>query len=56
VFGLIGQGMGPSQIAELLHLSVKTIETHKQKIKKKLNLSSGSELTRCAMQWILEQV
>jgi DNA-binding NarL/FixJ family response regulator len=48
--------MGPSQIAELLHLSVKTIETHKQKIKKKLNLSSGSELTRCAMQWILEQV
>jgi len=55
VFGLTGQGMGPSQIAELLHLSVKTIETHKQKIKKKLNLNSGSELTRHAMQWMLEQ-
>jgi DNA-binding NarL/FixJ family response regulator len=55
VFGLIGQGMGPSQIAELLHLSVKTIETHKQKIKKKLNLSSSSELTRRAMLWTLEQ-
>lgn len=55
VFGLIGQGMGPSQISEVLHLSVKTIETHKQKIKKKLNLNSGSELTRRAMQWWLEQ-
>ena len=55
VFGLIGQGMGPSQIAEVLHLSVKTVETHKQKIKKKLNLTSGSQLTRCAMQWMIEQ-
>jgi DNA-binding NarL/FixJ family response regulator len=55
VFGLIGQGMGPSQIAEVLHLSVKTVETHKQKIKRKLNLESGSELTRRAMQWTLEQ-
>jgi len=55
VFGLIGQGMGPSRIAELLHLSVKTVETHKQKIKKKLNLTCGNELTRRAMQWMLEQ-
>lgn len=55
VFGLIGQGLGPSQIAEQLHLSVKTIETHREKIKKKLSLSSGSELTRQAMQWSLEQ-
>jgi DNA-binding NarL/FixJ family response regulator len=55
VFGLTGQGMGPSQIAENLHLSVKTVETHKQKIKKKLNLHSGIELTRLAMQWMLEQ-
>jgi len=55
VFGLIGHGMGPSKIAELLHLSVKTIETHRENIKKKLNLRSGSELTRCALQWTLEQ-
>jgi len=55
VFGLIGHGLGPSQIAEQLHLSVKTVETHKQKIKKKLNLGSGSELIRRAMQWILDQ-
>lgn len=55
VFGLIGQGMGPSKIAELLHLSVKTVETHKQKIKYKLQLESGTELTRRAMQWTLDQ-
>lgn len=55
VFGLIGRGLGPSQIAEQLHLSVKTIETHRENIKKKLNLRNGSELTRLAMQWALEQ-
>lgn len=55
VFALVGEGMGPSQIAELLHLSVKTIETHKQKIKIKLNLRRGNELTRYAMQWLIEQ-
>ena len=55
VFGLIGQGMGPSQIAEQLHLSVKTIESHREKIKKKLNLLSGSELARWAIQWTFDQ-
>lgn len=55
VFGLIGQGIGTSQIAEQLHLSVKTVETHREKIKKKLHLASASELTRYAMQWSLER-
>lgn len=55
VFGMIGQGIGTSQIAEQLHLSVKTIETHRDRIKKKLNLESGSELNRRAMQWVMEQ-
>lgn len=55
VFGLIGRGRGPSEIAEQLHLSVKTIETHRENIKKKLNLRSGNELIRLAMQWTLEQ-
>lgn len=55
VFGMIGRGMGPSQIAERIHLSVKTIETHREKIKKKLNLRSGSELARWAIQWTLDQ-
>ena len=56
VFELIGRGMGPSQIALQIHLSVKTIETHREKIKRKLGLRSGAELTRRAMQWVTEQI
>ena len=55
VLGLIGRGLSSSQIAEQLHLSVKTVEAHRAKIKRKLNLTSGSELTRYAVQWVLEQ-
>ncbi len=55
VFELIGRGLKPSQIAGQIHLSVKTVETHREKIKKKLNLHSASELTRSAMQWVERQ-
>ena len=55
VFEYIGRGMKTSDIAGQLHLSIKTIETHREKIKKKLRLRSGHELTRYAMQWIIEQ-
>jgi len=55
IFELIGRGLKTGQIAEQLHLSVKTIETHRANIKKKLNLDSGNELVMCAMQWSLEQ-
>jgi len=51
VFSLLGQGQGTRQIAERLCLSVKTVETYRSRIKEKLNLSSGSELLRCAFQW-----
>jgi DNA-binding NarL/FixJ family response regulator len=52
VFELIGRGLKPSQIAAQIHLSVKTVETHREKIKKKLKLQNGSDLTRSAMQWM----
>jgi DNA-binding NarL/FixJ family response regulator len=55
VFSLIGRGLPTSGIAKQLHLSVKTVEAHREKIKKKLNLTSASELTRYAVQWMLEQ-
>jgi DNA-binding NarL/FixJ family response regulator len=55
VFELIGRGMRPSQIATQIHLSVKTVETHREKIKKKLNLQTAGELTRSAMQWVERQ-
>lgn len=55
VFNLIGQGLGATRIAEALNLSVKTIESHRDKIKKKLNLKSAIELNRTAMHWVLGQ-
>jgi DNA-binding NarL/FixJ family response regulator len=55
VFDLIGKGIGTSAIAKKLNLSVKTIETHREKIKKKLNLHSASELNRAALQWTMDQ-
>ena len=51
VFCLIGQGHGTREIAEKLHLSVKTIETYRAHIKEKLNLTSAAELLRYAIRW-----
>lgn len=52
VFSMLGHGKGTRQISERLHLSVKTIETYRSRIKEKLNLASGSELLQHAFQWI----
>lgn len=54
VFELIGQGLTTKKIAGRLHLSPKTIETHREKIKTKLNLTNSTELARRAVQWVLE--
>lgn len=51
VYELIGQGLGTTQIARTLHLSVKTIESHKEKLKRKLSLPSSSELQIMAVEW-----
>src|SRR5690606_24703213 len=51
VFGLIGQGHGTRPIAEKLHLSIKTIESHRAHIKEKLNLRNATELVQHAIQW-----
>jgi DNA-binding NarL/FixJ family response regulator len=56
VFQMIGNGVGPSEIAEKLGLSVKTVETHRERIKEKLNLASGSELIRYAMQYVMDEM
>jgi DNA-binding NarL/FixJ family response regulator len=55
VFRLIGQGYGTRQIAEKLHLSVKTIESYRAHIKEKLNLSDAAELLQYAIQWVSSQ-
>jgi DNA-binding NarL/FixJ family response regulator len=54
VFDLIGRGLSTGDIAERLHLSVKTIETYRANIKKKLRLKSAAALSRSAIQWSLE--
>jgi DNA-binding NarL/FixJ family response regulator len=54
VLQLIGRGLGTRQIAEKLHLSVKTVENHREHIKAKLKLRSSSELVRYAVRWDLE--
>ncbi|MBA3962640.1 MAG: response regulator transcription factor [Chthoniobacterales bacterium] len=54
VFRLIGSGLGTSRVASEMHLSVKTIETHRQRIKQKLGLTTGTELTQRATQFLLE--
>lgn len=55
VFELIGRGLEISQIAEHLHLSIKTSETHRQNIRHKLGLHTSLELTRMALEWTLEE-
>ena len=55
VYEMIGQGLTIQQIALRLHLSPKTVETHREKVKQKLNLKSSAELNRRAVQWVLER-
>jgi DNA-binding NarL/FixJ family response regulator len=52
VFQLIGDGYATHEIAEQLHLSMKTVASHRENIKKKLNLTSGEALARFAINWL----
>jgi DNA-binding NarL/FixJ family response regulator len=51
VFQLIGEGLGTRQIAEQLHLSMKTVEVYRAHIKRKLSLEDGTALVRYAIRW-----
>lgn len=53
VFNLIGKGLGPREIADKLRLSVKTIETYRERIKEKLGLANASELLQYSIQWVI---
>jgi DNA-binding NarL/FixJ family response regulator len=54
IFRLIGQGVTPMAIAKQLHLSPHTIDSHREKIRHKLNLTNGRELMQRAMRWVLD--
>lgn len=51
VFGMVGLGKSSREIADHLHLSIKTIEVHRQNIRTKLKLTNGAELVRFAIRW-----
>ncbi len=51
VFQLIGNGKGTREIAEKLHLSVKTVEVHRANIKEKLAIKTATDLVRFAVRW-----
>jgi DNA-binding NarL/FixJ family response regulator len=56
VFRLIGQGFKTRQIADKLHLSVKTIESYRSHIKDKLKIPTGTDLMKYAIQWVQNAV
>jgi DNA-binding NarL/FixJ family response regulator len=51
ILGLIGRGQSSRQAAEGLGLSVKTVETHRQSLKRKLSLSTNAQLLQYAINW-----
>jgi DNA-binding NarL/FixJ family response regulator len=55
VFGLIGRGYKTAEIARTLKLSVKTVETHRLRIREKLGLTDSAKLAYAAVRWVHEQ-
>jgi DNA-binding NarL/FixJ family response regulator len=55
VFRLIGEGHSTRQIAEELHISVKTVESYQAHIKEKLSLRSARELVQHAIEWSISE-
>ncbi len=54
IFRLIGQGHATGEIAQQLYLSTRTIDSHRDNIKRKLAVKTAAELNRQAVQWVLE--
>jgi DNA-binding NarL/FixJ family response regulator len=55
VFEQIGTGQSVREIAETLDLSPKTVETYRDRIKRKLNLASAAQLNHFAVRWVTER-
>ena len=55
VLQLLGRGFGTREIANELHLSVKTIETHRAHIKEKLGFRDAGEMVRFAIDWVAQE-
>ncbi len=55
VLQLLGRGFGTREVAGELHLSVKTIETHRAHIKEKLGFKDAGEMVRFAIDWVAQE-
>ena len=55
IFQLNGLGKSTQEIAEQFHLSIKTVEVHRSRLKAKLGLASAVELMRHAVRWLQAQ-
>jgi DNA-binding NarL/FixJ family response regulator len=55
-FQFIGQGLDTREIAQKMHVSTKTVETYRARIKDKLNLGSHNDLIRRAVEWVLQNI
>lgn len=53
VFTKIGAGLSSKNIAEQLHVSIKTVDSHRENIKRKLGLLDGSTLVQRAVAWVV---
>jgi DNA-binding NarL/FixJ family response regulator len=54
-FELLGNGQTTQQIAKKMHVSPKTVETYRARIKEKMHLKNGTELIQHAVQWVAGQ-
>ncbi len=54
IYQLIGNGFSTKEIASKLNLSANTVESHRNRIKTKLKFKDSAELTKHAIQWIIQ--
>jgi DNA-binding NarL/FixJ family response regulator len=52
IFSLIGEGLQTREVADQLGLSIKTVESHRENIKRKLNIDNATELLQRAIHWV----
>jgi len=52
IVSMIGSGQPTREIAAKLHISIKTVESHRARIKEKLNLGNAIQLVQFCVRWV----